>query len=236
VTAKPIVSLLSGPNLNLLGTCEPEIYGHDTLNIIPAQAEARCRCDPSRGGARAQADLFGAPLLPGLAYRDTLVDAGAEQALIAHIEAASLTPFQFQQWEGKRLTRSYGWTYDFQTGRFAPGEPIPGWLAPLRSRAAAFAGIDAASLEQALVIEYGAGAGIGWHKDRPVFEHVIGVSLGAPATMRFRRRRRGGFDRATADLAPRSIYHMQGEVRDDWEHSIAAMNAPRWSVTFRSLR
>ena len=77
MTAKPIVSLLSGPNLNLLGTCEPEIYGHDMLNIIPAQAEARCRCDPSRGGARAQADLFGAPLLPGLAYRDTLVDAGA---------------------------------------------------------------------------------------------------------------------------------------------------------------
>ena len=84
-----------------------------------------------------QADLFGAPLLPGLAYRDALIDAGEESALIARIEAAGLTPFQFQQWEGKRLTRSYGWTYDFQTGRFARGEPIPGWLMPLRSRAAA---------------------------------------------------------------------------------------------------
>src|SRR3546814_17410101 len=57
-----------------------------------------------------------------------------------------------------------------------------------RSRAARFAGIDPDTLEQALVIQYGIGAGIGWHKDRPVFEHVIGVSLGAPATMRFRRR------------------------------------------------
>lgn len=183
-----------------------------------------------------QADLFGAPLLPGLAYRDALIGIGEEARLIARIEAAGLTPFQFQQWEGKRLTRSFGWTYDFQTGRFAPGEPIPGWLAALRSRAAAFACIEPETLEQALVIEYGTGAGIGWHKDRPVFEHVIGVSLGAPATMRFRRRRDGGFDRATADLAPRSIYHMRGEVRDDWEHSIAAMDAPRWSVTFRSLR
>ena len=183
-----------------------------------------------------QADLFGAPLLPGLAYRDAFTDAGEEGGLIAHIEAAGLTPFQFQQWEGKRLTRSFGWTYDFQTGRFAPGEPMPDWIIPLRARAAAFAGIETASLEQALVIQYGIGAGIGWHKDRPVFEHVIGISLGAPAMMRFRRRREDGFDRATAELAPSSIYHMQGEVRDDWEHSIAAMDAPRWSITFRSLR
>ena len=183
-----------------------------------------------------QADLFGAPLLPGLTYEDALIDADEEARLISQIQAAGLTPFQFQQWEGKRLTRSFGWTYDFQTGRFAPGDPIPDWLFPLRTRAAAFADIEAGSLEQALVIEYGIGAGIGWHKDRPVFEHVIGVSLGAPATMRFRRRREGGFDRASAELAPRSIYHMHGEVRDDWEHSIAAMDAARWSVTFRSLR
>lgn len=183
-----------------------------------------------------QADLFGAPLLPGLTYEDALIDADEEARLISQIEAADLTPFQFQQWEGKRLTRSFGWTYDFQTGRFAPGEPMPDWLLPLRTRAAAFADIEAGSLEQALVIEYGIGAGIGWHKDRPVFEHVIGVSLGAPATMRFRRRREGGFDRASAELAPRSIYHMHGEVRDDWEHSIAPMDEARWSVTFRSLR
>jgi alkylated DNA repair dioxygenase AlkB len=54
--------------------------------------------------------------------------------------------------------------------------------------------------------------------------------------MRFRRRRAGGFDRASADLAPRSIYHMQGEVRNDWEHSIAPMPGRRWSITFRSLK
>lgn len=183
-----------------------------------------------------QADLFGPSLLPGLAYRDDVITPAEEAELIAHVEAAELTPFQFQQWEGKRLTRSFGWTYDFQTGRFAPGEPMPHWLEDIRSRAARFAGIDPAALEQALVIQYGIGAGIGWHKDRPVFEHVIGVSLGAPAVMRFRRREGASFRRATVDLASCSIYHMRGEVRDDWEHSIAAMDAPRWSVTFRSLR
>lgn len=195
----------------------------------------------TRAAARAmrpapQADLFGPSLLPGLAYRDDVITPDEETDLIARIEAAELTPFQFQQWEGKRLTRSFGWTYDFQTGRFAPGEPMPRWLGDIRDRAARFAGIGPGALEQALVIQYGMGAGIGWHKDRPVFEHVIGVSLGAPATMRFRRRCESKFERANAQLLPRSIYHMHGEVRDDWEHSIAAMAVPRWSITFRSLR
>ena len=187
------------------------------------------------GGAR-QPDLFGAALLPGLAYAEDRIDQAEEAALIARIEGAGLAPFQYQRWEGKRLTRSFGWTYDFQTGRFAPGDPIPLWLEPLRARAAAFAGLDAGALEQALLIDYGEGAGIGWHKDRPVFGHVIGVSLGAPAKMRFRRRTGEGFERATADLAPRSFYHMTGEVPDDWEHSIVPMSDCRWSVTFRSLR
>jgi DNA oxidative demethylase len=98
-----------------------------------------------------------------------------------------------------------------------------------------FAHIAADDLVQALLIRYDPGAGIGWHRDRPVFEHVVGISLGAPATMRCRRRRAGGFYRASAELAPRSIYHLSGEARRKWEHSIAAMAVTRWSITFRSL-
>jgi len=192
--------------------------------------------DVRSGACASQPDLFGPPLLPGLNYGEEAITHAEEAELIARIEAEKLAPFQFQQWEGKRLTRSFGWTYDFQTGRFAPGEPIPGWLDSIRARSAQFAGIAPEALEQALLIQYGVGAGIGWHKDRPVFEHVVGISMGAAATMRFRRRSAAGFDRARADLAPRSMYHIDGEARNDWEHSIAAMDRPRWSVTFRSLR
>ena len=155
--------------------------------------------------------------------------------LIASIDATELSPFRFHGWFGKRLTASYGWHYNFDDASFAPAEAIPNWLLPVRAKAAQFARLQPSELVQALLIRYDPGAGIGWHRDRPVFEHVLGISLGAPATMRFRRRRRGGFDRASAKLAPRSIYHLTGEARHEWEHSIAAMEVTRWSITFRSL-
>lgn len=181
-------------------------------------------------------DLFGTPALPGLATRDAIVDPAEEAELIAHIDAAGLDPFRFQGWLGKRLTRSFGWTYDFDRASFAPGEPLPGWLLPLRDRAAAFAGLDPDALVHALLIRYDPGAGIGWHRDRPVFEYVLGVSLGHEAVMRFRRRAGARFERRQLPLAPRSIYHLSGEARNGWEHSIAPMDVPRWSITFRSLR
>ena len=182
-----------------------------------------------------QPDLFGEAGLAGLSHADEFVTPAEEQMLIASIDAADLSPFRFHGWLGKRLTASYGWRYDFDDASFAPAEAIPDWLLPLRAKAARFAGLQPGELVQALLIRYDPGAGIGWHRDRPVFEHVFGISLGAPATMRFRRRKPGGFDRASALLASRSIYHLTGEARHEWEHSIAAMEVTRWSITFRSL-
>jgi alkylated DNA repair dioxygenase AlkB len=182
-----------------------------------------------------QRDLFADNGPPGLSQAEEIVTAVEEQALIAAIDATELAPFRFHGFEGRRLTASFGWRYDFDTGRFGPAAPIPDWLMPLRERAARFARMASDDLVQALLIRYDPGAGIGWHRDRPIFEHVVGISLGAPAILRFRRRRADGFDRAAADLAPRSVYHLTGEIRHDWEHSIAAMDATRWSVTFRSL-
>jgi DNA oxidative demethylase len=182
------------------------------------------------------ADLFGGHGLPGLSATNDFVGGQEEADLIGRIEAAGLAPFRFQQWEGKRHTRSYGWTYDFQTSAFTRAEPFPSWLNPIAERAACFAGLDPLAIAQALLTSYAPGAGIGWHRDRPVFDHVIGISLGAEAIMRFRRRNGATFDRFTLPLAPRSIYCLSGDARNVWEHSIQPMNVPRWSITFRSLR
>jgi alkylated DNA repair dioxygenase AlkB len=182
-----------------------------------------------------QVSLFDEPALAGLSQADAIVSADEERRLTASIDAVELSPFRFHGWEGKRQTASYGWRYDFDNARFGPADTIPDWLLPLRAKAARFAGLKPGELVQALLIRYDPGAGIGWHRDRPLFAHVIGISLGARTTMRFRRRRGGGFDRASALLAPRSVYHLMGEARHDWEHSIAAMEITRWSITFRSL-
>jgi DNA oxidative demethylase len=182
-----------------------------------------------------QADLFGAPALPGLSYAGDIVPPGEEQALVRAIDAVELSPFRFHGSLGKRLTASYGWRYDFDDASFAPAEAMPAWLLPVREKAARFASLAPDDLVQSLLIRYGPGAGIGWHRDRPVFEHVLGISLGTPATMRFRRRRPGGFERASVLLEPRSIYYLTGAARHEWEHSVADVAVTRWSVTFRSL-
>ena len=183
---------------------------------------------------REQADLFGTAPLAGLRCQDEFLDPDEERELVTRIDDSGLSPFRFQQWEGKRLTRSFGWNYDFTSGQFARTEEIPDWLKPVRNRAAAYADLAADALEQALLIRYDIGAGIGWHRDRPVFEHVVGLSLGAPTVMRFRQRKGDRFNRSKTLLKPRGIYHLAGEARHAWEHSIAAIDAPRWSITFRS--
>ena len=182
-----------------------------------------------------QPDLFAAPVLDGLTYSDSLIDPAQEAALIAAIGALELEPFRFQGWTGKRLTTSFGWQYDFDHARVAAAVPMPGWLAELRDCSAAFAGLDRGLLVHALVTRYDPGAGIGWHRDRPVFEHVVGVSLGAAAVLRLRRRTPSGFERRALPLAPRSAYHLSGAARQEWEHSIAPITERRWSITFRSL-
>ena len=86
-----------------------------------------------------------------------------------------------------------------------------------------------------LLARYDPGAGIGWHRDRPQFEDVVGISLGSAAVMRFRQRSPDGFRRAKVHLEPRSAYLLSGEVRHEWEHSIAPSDRLRFSITFRSL-
>src|SRR6478735_4278772 len=185
-----------------------------------------------------QGELFAAdaPMVPGLRLAADAVTPAEERDLVAQIDAAPLEPFAFGQWRGKRMTTYYGSAYDFTRGRLGEAPPLPGWLLDLRERLAPLAGIDPAALEAALLIRYDPGAGIGWHRDRPQYGEVLGLSLGAPCVMRLRRRTEGGFERRKLALPPRSLYRLSDEVRWDWEHSITPLEQTRRSVTFRSLR
>jgi len=83
---------------------------------------------------------------------------------------------------------------------------------------------------------YRPGAPIGWHKDRPVFGEIMGLSLASSCSFRLRKRFGGKWQRVTVRLEPRSAYFLEGAVRWEWEHSIPPVKTLRYSITFRNLR
>jgi alkylated DNA repair dioxygenase AlkB len=112
---------------------------------------------------------------------------------------------------------------------------LPEFLLPLRDRSAAFADFPPDSLVEAVITEYPPGAPIGWHRDVPQFEVIIGISLAAPCRMRLKPYRAEG-KLVSVILEPRSLYIMSGPARWKFQHSIPAVEALRYSITFRTLR
>ena len=106
----------------------------------------------------------------------------------------------------------------------------------MRGAAANFAGLLPEQLAQVLLTEYDAGASIGWHRDKGVFGDVVGISLLSACRFRFRRKVGTEWQRASLTAEPRSAYLLRGPSRTEWEHSIPAVEALRYSVTFRTLR
>ena len=186
----------------------------------------------------AQPSLFAEPpVVPGFVFIENAIDVALERAIEELVDAAPLAPFQFGQWEGKRLTANYGSAYDYQRARPIPAEPLPGWLEDLRGALAPQVGKDPAAFVQGLLIRYDPGAGIGWHRDRPQYGEVLGLSLSAHAVLRLRRRLpEGGFERRRAELPRRSLYLLSGEAREGWEHSITPIEFTRRSVTLRTMQ
>jgi alkylated DNA repair dioxygenase AlkB len=172
----------------------------------------------------------------GFVYRPELVAPEQEIELIEHFRELDFREFEFQGYLGKRRVVSFGLHYDFAERRVREAVELPGFLLPLRDRAAGFAGLPAAAFEHALVTEYTPGAAIGWHCDRPVFGDVVGISFGSSCRFRFRRRHGSGWERASLVLEPRSAYLLRGPVRQQWEHSIPPAEDLRYSVTFRSVK
>ena len=184
-----------------------------------------------------QSDLFGdtGDLPQGMRYAPELISPREERELVAALGTLPFKEFEFHGFLGKRRVVSFGWRYDFNGGGLKETAAIPEFLLPVRAQAARFAGLEPSALQHALLIEYAGGAGIGWHKDRPVFDDVIGVSLRAPCTFRLRRKIGKTWERRALVAEPRSAYLLRGAARTEWEHSIPPLATLRYSITFRSL-
>jgi alkylated DNA repair dioxygenase AlkB len=175
-------------------------------------------------------------MLPeGFAYAADLLSPDVEADLVKEIEGLPFKPFEFHGFLGNRRIVSFGWRYDYAGRALRRSEALPDFLMPLRQVAADFAGIPADRFQQVLITEYAPGAGIGWHRDKPMFEDVVAFSLLSPCTLRFRRKSGAAWDRRSQIAAPRSAYLLRGPARFEWEHSIPAVAALRYSITFRNF-
>lgn len=161
-----------------------------------------------------------------------------EHRLLGDIEKLPLQEALYRKFAAKRRIVSFGAGYDFTSNAPTPAPPLPASLQPLRERAAAWAGLSAAALSQCTVAEYSPGTQLGWHRDVPTFGIVIGISLAAPARMRFRPYPHVKGARAPSQaivLEPRSIYVLRDNARWRWQHAISPTRALRYSITFRTM-
>lgn len=166
----------------------------------------------------------------GLKLTEEFIGAAQEARLIDHAERAALvyTPYDPGN---RRASTSYGWKYDFENDTFLPCSPIPDALLDVRDAAAEFAGIAPGSIAECLLNRYDPGAMIQPHFDKPVWDKVIGLSLGSVATMLFEKV--DGSVGIPVVLPPRSIYLLDGDARYVFQHSLPPHPATRWSITFR---
>jgi alkylated DNA repair protein (DNA oxidative demethylase) len=173
----------------------------------------------------------------GLLYRKDFVTPDEERRLIEVVEGLDFRELEMRGQTAKRTVRHFGLDYDYEDRDVTPGEPLPEELEWLRERSAGLIDRDPEDLAQILITRYPDGAGIGWHRDAPMFgSKIAGVSLGTPARMRFQRTVGGERETAALELAPRSAYVLAGPARWSWQHSIPAAKDLRYSITFRTLK
>lgn len=173
---------------------------------------------------------------PGFVYQPDFLTTDEEREVLEGVAALAFHDVTMRGQVARRRTTHFGWTYGYETWRIEPGPPIPEFLQALRERAGTLGGVAAADLVEVLVTHYPPGAGIGWHRDAPMFGTVIGVSLSSACRFRFQRGK--GLERRTAAavLEPRSAYALDSAARWQWQHSIPPGKTERYSVTYRTLR
>jgi alkylated DNA repair protein (DNA oxidative demethylase) len=172
----------------------------------------------------------------GLILADEVLTPARESELLGRFETLRWDPIVIRGQAARRTARHFGLGYDYESRTPRPGEPIPTWLRPARAAAARLAGVPPADLVEALVQRYPPGAAIGWHRDAPAFDIVIGLSVLGTARLRFHRGKRERRRVWEVRVEPRSGYVLAGEARRSWEHSIPPTKELRYSITFRTLR
>jgi alkylated DNA repair dioxygenase AlkB len=176
-----------------------------------------------------------ADLPEGFLYQPEFITVAEEADLLSHLAKLDFQAFDFHGYIAKRRIVEYGLEYDFSSRQAQAARPLPHFLAPFRNRAAKLAGIHPGEIIESVITEYSPGSPIGWHRDVPKFEIIIGISLKSSCRFRFKPYRKEG-KIVSVTLEPRSAYILRGPARWNFQHSIPAVKSLRYSITFRTWR
>jgi alkylated DNA repair dioxygenase AlkB len=203
---------------------------------------SRSTISTAREQRPSQEDLFGldSGLPEGFTYQPEFLTREEEMQLISTVEELPLSEAQYKEFTARRRTVSYGSKYDYSENVLNEAPSLPPFLMPLRAKVAEWVGVPPEKFVHGLVSEYRPGTPLGWHRDVPDFEVIVGVSLGGSCRMRLRPYRPGERNRRedviALELQPRSVYQIRGTARWGWQHSVAATQELRYSITFRTAR
>jgi alkylated DNA repair dioxygenase AlkB len=165
---------------------------------------------------------------PGFIYEPDFITPAEEKTLMAEFKKAPLKTFNFKGYESKRRGKSYTKERGFPTK-----------LRPILERVSKFLKIKLETIEHALISEYIPSTGIGWHRDQPPYDKIIGLSFGTAVPFRFRKlspiKDKKKWEHITITAEPRSLYVMAGESRSLWQHSIPPVPDWRYSLTMRTI-
>jgi DNA oxidative demethylase len=202
----------------------------------PDEVDEAMRSEPSASGNVNTATGLPNEKPEGLVYQPDVISVDEEARLLDVFGALRFDPVVLHGRAARRTARHFGLDYDYGSRTPQPGEPIPDWLLPLREHAADLAGRQPDEFVEILIQRYPPGASIGWHRDAPAFDAVVGLSLLGSSRLRFQRGT--GPDRRVWEvlLERRSGYVLDGDARRFWQHSIPPTKELRYSITFRTLR
>jgi DNA oxidative demethylase len=194
-----------------------------------------------------QLELFPTHILPeGFVYRPHFITPAQEQELVEHIRQIEFGEVKMHGVIARRHTKHYGLSYEYSSRQVQPGELMPDFILTLREQLRTLTDIAPDKFVEVLISEYPTGAGIGWHRDAPIFEVIAGVSLLSECRIRFRPQPTPPgpadpippkpFKPLVQLVEPRSAYLLQGASRWRWQHNIPTTEQLRYSITFRTLR
>jgi DNA oxidative demethylase len=112
----------------------------------------------------------------GLVYLPDFVTDEEEAALVEELDRLEFDEIRMRGRTAKRTVRHFGVDYDYDRASVSATEPLPESFDWLRDRAATLVERTPDELAEVLVTRYPPGAGIGWHRDAPMFGEVIGIS------------------------------------------------------------